>query len=66
VTPTYLDVTVQLVGRDGNAFAIIGAVSAALRREVSPEAASQFTRAAMDCGSYDELLRLTQSTVNVT
>jgi hypothetical protein len=63
---TYPDVTVQLTGEDGNAFAIIGRVAKALRREVSPEAASQFSAEAMNQPSYDALLRLAMSTVNVT
>ncbi len=63
--PTYPDVEVQLTGRDGNAFAIIGAVSGALRRQVSPEAANKFSHEAMDCGSYDDLLALAMNTVRV-
>ncbi len=65
--PTYPDVYVHMsTGQDGNAFAIIGAVSKALRREVGPEAAAEFSREAMDSGSYDELLAFVQRTVNVT
>ena len=63
--PTYPDIYVQLTGHDGNAFAIIGAVSKVLRREVGNEAAAKFSHDAMDCGSYDELLRLATSTVQV-
>lgn len=63
--PTYPDVTVQLTGRDGNAFAIIGAVAGALRREVSAEASAKFSHEAMDQQSYDDLLQLAASTVNV-
>lgn len=61
----YPDVTVQLTGRDGNAILIIGAVAKALRKEVSAEAATAFSNSAMDCGSYDELLQLAVTTVNV-
>jgi hypothetical protein len=64
--PMYPDVEVQLTGRDGNAFAIIGAVSRALRREVDADAATRFTTAAMEQGSYEELLTFVQSTVNVS
>jgi hypothetical protein len=64
-TIRYPDVQVQLTGRSGNAFAIIGAVAGALRREVSAEAAAEFSNAAMGCGSYDELLQLAMSTVDV-
>jgi hypothetical protein len=59
------NVTVQLTGEDGNAFAIIGRVAGALRRQVSPDAAEAYTSAAMDCGSYDDLLSLTMGTVHV-
>lgn len=65
-SPRYPDVHVQLTGRDGNAFAIIGAVSGALRREVSPEAAAEFSHAAMDCASYTDLLRFVGETVEVS
>jgi hypothetical protein len=58
-------VVVQLTERDGNAFAVIGAVRAALGREVSHEAATAYTDAAMQSESYDALLRLTMSTVTV-
>jgi hypothetical protein len=58
-------VKVQLTGEDGNAFNIIGRVALALRREVSPEAAEEYTRAAFDCPSYDALLVLTMGTVHV-
>jgi len=63
--PKYPSVRVQLTGNDGNAYAVIGAVSKALRREVSPDAAAAFTDAAMVCGSYDELLQLAMQTVEV-
>jgi hypothetical protein len=62
----YPDVHVKLTGRDGNAMLLIGRVGAALRREVSPEAADAFARSAFDCGSYDELLQLIQRTVQVS
>ena len=63
--PTY-PVEVELVGHDSNAFNVIARVARVLRREVSPEAASEYTDAAMDCGSYDELLAYTMATVHVT
>lgn len=58
------DVTVQLVGEDGNAFAILGRVSAALRKAGYPEAIKPYMDEAMD-GDYDNLLRVTAQTVNV-
>lgn len=62
----YPDVHVKLVGRDGNAFAIIGAVHSALRKHVSKEAADAYQREAMLSTSYDALLRHATQTVNVS
>lgn len=65
MTPTYPTVTVKLTGEDGNVFAIIGAVSKALKRAGKPDAAAEFSAAAFRCGSYDEVLRLCMATVEV-
>lgn len=64
-TVKYPNVQVQLVGEDGNAFAIIGRVSRALKRAGHREAATEWCAAAMACGSYDALLRLAMETVDV-
>lgn len=61
----YPNITVRLIGTDGNAFAIIGKVARALRREAGPDAAAEFQAAALSSGSYDELLQLCIRTVNV-
>ena len=63
--PTYPGVEVHLsTGRNGNVFALIGAVREALRGAgVDPGA---FTAAAMAQGSYDEVLRLILATVEVS
>ena len=63
--PKYPDVTVRLTGENGNAFAIIGAVGKALRREISPGAAGDWTAAAWKCGDDDALLRLALAWVDV-
>jgi hypothetical protein len=63
--PAYPGVSVQLTGRDSNAFGIIGAVSGALNRAGYPQAAAKFAADATDCGSHDELLRLAMRTVEV-
>ena len=61
----YPEVTVKLVGEDGNAFAIIGRMSAALRKaRVSKEEIATFQKAAM-AGDYDNLLQTCQKWVNV-
>ncbi|GEM_PF-1672495 len=64
--PTHPQVHVRLTGTDGNGYMIIGRVAAALRREVSDEEASAFTQAAFTCSSYDEVLRLAMTTINVS
>ena len=52
----YPDITVQLVGRDGNAFNIIGACRAAMRRAHLPQSEiDAFTKEATS-GNYDHLL----------
>jgi hypothetical protein len=58
------DVTVELA--DGNAFAIIGAVSRGLQRAGLRDEATQFRQDATMCKSYDELLQLVISTVEVS
>ncbi|TNH21813.1 hypothetical protein FHG89_30630 [Micromonospora orduensis] len=64
--PVYPHVHVQLSGGNGNAYAIIAAVSRALRRDVGADAAAAFTASAESCGSYDELLQLAMITVDVS
>jgi hypothetical protein len=58
-------VTVKLTGRDGNAFAIIGAVVGAMRKaNVSKHDIDLYTEEAMS-GDYNQLLFTTTETVNV-
>jgi len=53
----YPKIIVPLIGKDGNAFAIIGAVTGALRKNKVPaDEISEFTQSAMS-GDYDNLLR---------
>lgn len=55
-TPKY-DVTVQLTGEDGNAFAIMAAVKRGLQKAgASKEEITQYTMDSMS-GDYDNLLR---------
>ena len=62
--PTH-DVTVRLTGENGNAFAVMGAVTRALKSAgVDRDAIKAYTDEAM-AGDYDHLLRVTMSTVNV-
>jgi len=61
----YPDIVVELVGEDGNAFAILGRVSGAMRRHGVPKAEiDEFLDEAKN-GDYDHLLRVVMRTVNV-
>jgi len=63
--PKYPDITVRLVGEDGNAFAILGKVKQALRLAgVSREEQLNFQDEAM-AGDYDHLLRTCMEWVEV-
>lgn len=65
--PTFPNVHIQLSGRDGNAFAIVGRVNRALKAAgIGRDEINEFTEAAMNSGSYDDLLRLAMSTVEVS
>ena len=56
-TPKYPDIVVDLIGEDGNAFAIMGRVTRAMRNAGLPtEEVEQFRTEAMS-GDYDNLLR---------
>jgi len=58
----YPDIKVQLIGKDGNAFAILGAVGKALRNAgVDPKPYQDEATA----GDYANLLRVTQDWVVV-
>lgn len=65
-TPKYPEIEVQLTGRDGNAFVLMGTVNKALRRHgVSKEEREEFVAEATS-GDYDNLLRTCMNWVNVT
>jgi hypothetical protein len=60
------DVVVQLTGRDGNAFSIMGHVSRALRRAgKDPDVVEEFMEEATRCKSYDAFLQHVMKTVTV-
>jgi len=61
----YPDIEVELTGQDGNAFAIIGAVSRALKRNGHADEVPTFTAEAMS-GDYDNLLQTAMRWVNVS
>lgn len=57
---------VKLVGEDGNAFAIIGRVSNALKRHGRKDEASAYCRECLAAKSYAELLEITTRYVDVS
>lgn len=58
-------IKVKLVGEDGNAFAIMGRVSSAMRKaKLTPEQIKEYTQKARS-GDYDNLLRVTMQYVDV-
>jgi hypothetical protein len=61
----YPNVTVQLIGEDGNAFNLIGRVAHELRVAIGRKAEMEFKTQAFECSSYDELLALIIQTVIV-
>lgn len=61
----YPDVTVELVGEDGNGFAILAIVRKALKKAGVPSGEIEaFTREAT-AGDYDHLLQTVMATVEV-
>ena len=62
--PKY-DITVKLLGKDGNAFNLIGIVRRAIDEHAGPEAAKEFVNEATSQPSYQHLLGLIVETVNV-
>ena len=62
----YDNVTVNLAGQDGNAFAVMASVSSALRKEGVPNnEVEQYLEESMS-GDYDNLLRTAMKWVNVS
>jgi hypothetical protein len=62
----YPEIEVSLIGKDGNAFAIMGEVSKALRKAgVSSDEVNEYTTQSMS-GDYDNLLRVAMSWVSVS
>lgn len=64
-TELYPEISVKLSGEDGNAFGIIAKVERALKDGGQRQAAAVFVERAYECESYDALLQLAMTTVNV-
>ncbi len=63
--PKYLDITVRLLGEDGNAFAIMGRVTRAMRRAgLAASEIDAFRKEAMS-GDYDRVLQTCMKWVKV-
>jgi hypothetical protein len=59
------EITVELLGQDGNSFMILGLVAKALRRAGVPkDEIAQYQKEAMS-GDYDHLLQTTMAWVDV-
>lgn len=56
----------ELIGTDGNVFAIIGKVSRTLKRAGRPEEAKRFVERVQACHSYDEALMVVEEFVEIT
>jgi hypothetical protein len=61
----YPEITVKLIGENGNAFNLIGITANAIKAKEGRDAANSFASEAMEQGSYDELLAFMKRTVNV-
>ena len=64
--PKYPDVEVELVGQDGNAFAILGAVSKEMRKAKLPKTEIDLFMAEAMGGDYNHLLRTCMKWVSVS
>lgn len=60
----YTDAVVQLTGKDGNAFLILGLVRRGILRSNHPDLADKFMNEATD-GDYDHLLQTCMRYVSV-
>ncbi len=63
--PKYPQVTVKLVGTDGNAFAVLGATIKAMKRAGVPQSDIDAFRDEATSGDYDHLLGTVMQTVEV-
>jgi len=63
--PKYPNITVRLIGEDGNAFFILGMVTKALKRAGVAQAEIEAFAAEATAGNYDDLLATVMRTVVV-
>ena len=62
----YPEIEVELIGQDGNAFAVLGRVTAALKRAGVPKEEVDAFVSEATSGDYDHLLQTVMATVEVT
>ena len=62
----YPDIEVELVGKDGNAFNVLGLVSRAMRQGGCTTEEIEAYQNEATSGDYDHLLRVTMNTVSVS
>lgn len=62
--PKYPDITVQLTGRDGNAYSIMGRVARELKRADVPDSEIKEYYTESQSGDYNNLLRVAMRWVN--
>lgn len=65
MTKPKFDIEVELIGQDGNAFAIMGAVARELKRAGATKEERDTYFAEATSGDYDNLLRVTSNWVNI-
>jgi len=65
-TPKFPHIKVKLTGHDGNAYAIMGRVSAALKKHNVPKSEIDRYLADSMSGDYDNLLRVATQTVKIS
>jgi hypothetical protein len=66
MVPKYPDIRVQLTGKDGNAYNLLGLVNRALRQAGISQAERDAFRQEATAGNYDNLLRVVMQWVDVT
>jgi hypothetical protein len=64
--PRFPDIHVELTGKDGNAFAILGRVARALREAGVDQAVIDGYLKAVMSGDYANLLKVSEETVDVS
>lgn len=62
---TEIKPTVELIGEDGNVFALLGKCTRALKKAGQPESAEALREEVFNSGSYDEALQIMAKYVDI-